>query len=140
MGKEGSEDNADRLDGSDAELDRIAEAEERRVDKELERSGSRAFRKPRTNSPQTPDINRPSNLTNDVRGKLNELQDICRIKYLRHFTLEPRAAIVRQVWGNSILKSDWEWGVSWSRIGNHNSNWKGRCIAYMKVLPFGSRD
>ncbi len=79
------------------------------------------------------DLDRPSRLTTDVREKLDELQDTCRIEYLRHFSLDPKGSVIRQVWDNDINKHDWEWQASWVRLINHNSNWKGRSIAYMKV-------
>ena len=118
----------------DEELDEIAAAEEERVNQELKQPGSHRSKKTRNNSPQFPELDKNSKLTTDVRGKMLELQDVCRIHYLRHFKLDPRPPIIRQVWGEGIKKSDWEWGLSWTRIGNHHGNWKGRSIAYMKVL------
>lgn len=76
-----------------------------------------------------------SQYTADVTGTFAELQDLTRIIFLHqmHLPSDERESYIRQIWGDSIRPSDWEWIQSKNQLGWNGSNWKRRAIKNMKV-------
>ena len=85
------------------------EKEERVLEESARQDSITPTRKPkRKYEPPSSKMQTTSRLTDDLKGKFNELLHSCQVARLMAFNLENVASIIRSVWGEEIKRYDWE--------------------------------